>query len=402
MINFFLLIWLLIWGGMYSGLYNISSIMFASPLGLFQGVRAFFPLLALYLSLLWFILKRERLPSFSSPLGLFLIYGLTGILTSLTSPSKTVSLYWGGLYLAPVLALALVANQEDSLEILKKLIWVNYVVAIGLTVLFFPEMWQIGFGGQVRQMFYSLPFGLGVIRANGVGRLALITLIVSFIRFLYQKGLKRYLWFGLIIPGLYLLAQSQSRTALLGLAVSSLIFVVLWQLRWQFLVAGPVVAYLLYVVGYKWRAQEKLVMLFTLTGREFTWKQAMDYIRQSPLLGWGFHTDRLLLNSQHIHNSYIHAMLHGGVVATMFFVAAVIKIWAVVWREKLLFRLDEFSVADQPYLIESLCLLGFLTSRSFFESTAAFYGVDLLLFLPAILFLTLIVNQELPKEESQA
>ena len=95
-------------------------------------------------------------------------------------------------------------------------------------------------------------------------------------------------------------------------------------------------------------------------------------------------------------------MLHGGVVATMFFVAAVIKIWAVVWREKLLFRLDEFSVADQPYLIESLCLLGFLTSRSFFESTAAFYGVDLLLFLPAILFLTLIVNQELPKEESQA
>lgn len=386
---------------MYSGLYNINSFMFSSPLGLFQGVRAFFPLLALYISLLWFILKRERLPSFSSPLGLFLIYGLTGILTSLTSPDKTVSLYWGGLYLAPILTLALVTNQEDSLEIIKKLIWVNYVVAIGLTVLFFPEMWRIGFMGQARQMFYTLPFDLGVIRANGVGRLALITLIVAFIRFLHQKGVSRYLWFGLIIPGLYLLAQSQSRTALLGLAVSSLIFVVLWQLRWQFLVAGPVVAYLLYVVGYKWRAQEKLSMLFTLTGREFTWKQALEYIKQSPFLGWGFHTDRLLLNSQHIHNSYIHAMLHGGVVATLFFVAAIIKVWSIIFREKLLFRLDDFSRQDQPYLIESLCLIGFLTSRSFFESTAAFYGVDLLIFLPAVLFVTLIAEKSFPSGESQ-
>jgi len=391
--NLYILLWLLIWGGMYSGLYNVTSAMFSSPLALFQGVRAFFPLLSLYLSILWFIFRRERLPSFSSPLGLFLAYGLTGVLTSLISPNKAISLYWGGMYLAPVFALALVLNQDEALSILKKMIWINYVVAIGLTVMFFPEMWRIGFMGQMRQMFYSLPFGLGVVRANGVGRLALITLTVASVRFFYNKGAKRYFWFGLIIPGLYLLAQSQSRTALLGLAVSSLLFVLMWQLRWQFLFMGPVVAYLLYVVGYKWRAQERLAMLFTLTGREFTWKQALEYIKQSPLLGWGFHTDRLLLNSRHIHNSYIHAMLHGGVVATLFFVAAVVKTWVIIFQENLMRRLNEFSLKDQPYLIEAICLLGFLTSRSLFESTAAFYGVDLLFFLPAAVFVGLIVRQ---------
>jgi O-antigen ligase len=378
---------------MYSGLYNVSSAMFSSPLTLFQGIRAFFPLISLYLSILWFVLKREKLPSFSSPLGLFLAYGLTGVLASLASPNKEISLYWGGMYLAPIFGLALVANHEEALRILKRIIWINYVVAIGLTVMFFPEMWRIGFMGQMRQMFYSLPFGLGVIRANGVGRLALITLTVSSVRFLYKRGAKHYFWLGLIIPGLYLLAQSQSRTALLGLAVSSLLFALIWQLRWQFFLIGPGVAYLLYVVGYKWRAQEKLAMLFTLTGREFTWKQALEYIKQSPLLGWGFHTDRLLLNSQHIHNSYIHAMIHGGLVATLFFVAAIIKTWTIIFREKLIWRLNDFTFQDQPYLIESICLLGFLTSRSLFESTAAFYGVDLLFFLPAALFIELVSQQ---------
>jgi len=32
-------------------------------------------------------------------------------------------------------------------------------------------------------------------------------------------------------------------------------------------------------------------------------------------------------------------------------------------------------------------ILGFLSARSVFESTAAFYGVDLLLFVPAVCFL---------------
>mgnify|MGYP006863139408 CR=1 FL=1 len=41
----------------------------------------------------------------------------------------------------------------------------------------------------------------------------------------------------------------------------------------------------------------------------------------------------------------------------------------------------------QRLLMQSVLILGFLTARSFFESTAAFYGVDLLLVVPAVCFI---------------
>jgi hypothetical protein len=37
--------------------------------------------------------------------------------------------------------------------------------------------------------------------------------------------------------------------------------------------------------------------------------------------------------------------------------------------------------------MQSVLILGFLTARSFFESTAAFYGVDLLLLVPAVAYI---------------
>jgi len=40
-------------------------------------------------------------------------------------------------------------------------------------------------------------------------------------------------------------------------------------------------------------------------------------------------------------------------------------------------------------------LLGFLTVRGFFESTAAFYGVDLLLFIPAMAYIYLWAKRNL-------
>lgn len=391
--SIFILIWILIWGGLYTGEYNIQASMFKNVFSMFQGIRALFPLLALYISIMWMFLKRIRPPAFSTPLGLFFAYCLTGLAVSFFSPDKITSIYWGGLYLSPILFLTIVSENGKSIEILRKLIWVNYGVSLILTSMFFPEMWRIGFSGETRRMFYTLPFELGEVRANGVGRYALIALLVVFIRFLTQKNKTRWLWIIFFIPSIYLLAQSQSRTALLGLAISSVLLFLLWGMRWQFLLAGPAAAYLLWTSGYKWRAQEKLDQLFTLTGREFTWDQAIEWIKHSPFLGWGFHTDRILLDSHHIHNSYIHSMMHGGIIATLFFVAAVISIWILILKSGLLGRIRKHPLPDQPFLMESVCIIGFLTIRSFFESTAAFYGVDLLLLLPAVLYLRLYITK---------
>jgi O-antigen ligase len=157
-------------------------------------------------------------------------------------------------------------------------------------------------------------------------------------------------------------------------------------MKWQFLFAGPLVAYILYVSGYRWRARGSLQKAVSLTGREMTWQQALDMVKESPFLGWGFHADRILLESQHIHNSYVHALIHGGIIGTLFFVAAFISVWYYIIKNKILSKLSFAKGADRPVLVESILILGALSSRSFFESTAAFYGVDLLFFISAVAF----------------
>ncbi len=66
------------------------------------------------------------------------------------------------------------------------------------------------------------------------------------------------------------------------------------------------------------------------------------------------------------------------------FVAALVSFWGMVARSGILFRAKRFTGERRTLLFESAMIAGFLTARSFFESTAAFYGVDLLLFIPAI------------------
>ncbi|MCX6573211.1 MAG: hypothetical protein NTX99_04400, partial [Candidatus Aminicenantes bacterium] len=104
-------------------------------------------------------------------------------------------------------------------------------------------------------------------------------------------------------------------------------------------------------------------------------------------LGWGFHADRLLLDSQHMHNSYLHAAIQAGIPGALLFAAAVVVLWAFLWRGGVVGRIRTAAEPDQAFLMQSVLILGFLTARSVFESTAAFYGVDLLLFVPAVCYI---------------
>jgi len=49
-------------------------------------------------------------------------------------------------------------------------------------------------------------------------------------------------------------------------------------------------------------------------------------------------------------------------------------------------RIRHYEGKDKPLVLGSVLLIGFFSARSLFESTAAFYGVDLLIFLPAIVY----------------
>lgn len=394
--------WLLVWGALFTGLYNIvdNPGWYSSPLGIFQGMRALLPILALYFSLLWIFVGKFKFPSPKTPLGLFFYYSIVGLATSLFSADVMTSLYWGLLFFATVMVTWIFYVREDSLKSLQTVIYINYIVAIGIFLIIASKVMPMGFGARGRQ-YYELPFGLGEMNANGVGRFALVVIIISGIWFFFRKDKIRYAWLGLCLIGVFMLMFTQSRTALLGLVVASMLFVLILGFRWHYVLAGPFIVLVLWQAGYKARAGGQIDILVNLSGRESTWGEAFSLIKQSPFLGWGFHSDRIMLDSQHIHNSYLHAMIQSGILGLIFFILAVASIWILFFKMNVFRRIRHYEGEDKPLVLGSVLLIGFFSARSLFESTAAFYGVDLLIFLPAIVYVYNWMQVQLEEEEDK-
>ena len=185
---FTIFLWLLAWGSLFSGIYNIVNRpdWTSNALWLFQGVRALFPLLALYISLLWIFVGKLKFPSPRTPIGLFFFYSLTGLATSFFSADVVLSLYWGLIFLAVILSCWVLLTREDAILGLERVSYINYAIVISIFLIIALRVIPMGFSAQGRQ-FYELPFGLGEVNANGVGRFALLVIIISGIRFFFNK-----------------------------------------------------------------------------------------------------------------------------------------------------------------------------------------------------------------------
>jgi O-antigen ligase len=387
-LTFSLFLWGLVWGGIFTGPYNLTPFpSIHDRLALFQGLRALLPLAAAYIALLWALAARARFRFRGTTLGFLAYYGALGLVASVFySPDPPTALYWASAYLAPILVAWFVVERPEPLPILRALLRVNNAIIIFLMLVVLPEAARFGFGHATRYEIYQMPFGLGEVRANGVGRYALVVLILGFVALATSRSKKGLLWLPLLVPALFLLMQTQSRSSLLGLAVASMLYVVVRGINLRFLVVGPVAAYAIWISGFTWRAKGELSSLVLLTGRQTTWQKGLARIGESPIFGWGFHADRLLLDSQHMHNSYLHAAIQSGIPGALLFAAAVGVFWAFLWKSGILRRIRTVAAPDQTLLLQSVLILGFLSARSLFESTAAFYGVDLLLFVPAVCY----------------
>ena len=384
-----LILWGMAWGGVFTGLYNlVPAPSLSDPLAVFQGARALLPIAAAYVCVLWALATRSRFRFGWTSLGFFVYYAALGLGTSIFfSPDPVTALYWGSAYLAPLLVTWFVIERPEPLPILRTILRLNGAIVVALLLAVLPEAYRFGFGRSTRFEIYHMPFGLGEVRANGVGRYALIVLILAGASLAVSTSKKRFLWLPLALPAVFILMQTQSRSALLGLAVAGMLFVVIRGVDLRFLVAGPAAAYVIWVSGVTWRAKGALSSLVFLTGRDNTWKKGLERIGESPFFGWGFHADRLLINEEHMHNSYLHAGIQAGVLGALLFAAGVVVLWAFLWKSGVLGRIREAAAPDRALLAQAVLVLGFLSARSIFESTAAFYGVDLLLFVPAVAYI---------------
>jgi len=132
--------------------------------------------------------------------------------------------------------------------------------------------------------------------------------------------------------------------------VTAILLVFLLGVDWRYLFFGPIMAAGAYVSGFKLRAHGQMNNLIGLTGRETTWQKRHRTNPEFAVPGLGFNADRILLNAEHMHNSYLHAALHAGLIGAFFFAATFVSLWVVIIRSRLIFgpaksraRTDRFS-----------------------------------------------------------
>ena len=117
---------------------------------------------------------------------------------------------------------------------------------------------------------------------------------------------------------------------------------------------------------------------------ELVWVDGLRLLKESPLIGYGFNADRLLLNT-HMHNSLMQALVQTGLLGTLLFISAMLMGWVLLLKS--LRNLGRLPSEQKHLVIQAGGILAFLTVRSFPESTGAFFGVDWLILAPILLYL---------------
>jgi len=135
---------------------------------------------------------------------------------------------------------------------------------------------------------------------------------------------------------------------------------------------------------------EKLPLL-TLTGRIFVWEDGLELIKDRPLLGYGFHADRLVLR-EHMHNTYLHGVLQTGLIGALPLIIGLVLTWILFLKAVL--KLSRLTVAHRHSVILVGGVLALFSVRTIPESTGALFGVDWLLLAPLLLYLELLTRNE--------
>jgi O-antigen ligase len=419
-------LWLLIWAGYDTGIERWFSPGFPHGLiDLAHGVRAFFPILAGLIALLWFVWNRKNMPKFyQKPLGLLSLFVLVGILATPLSLQPGFALYWGLTYGAVVMVLLLLVSHKQLAEQLRLILWINWIIAgvlaFGLCLFFLvqPGVWHAmtfnslvcvqrpfeGLGGVSAQMQV---LGVAGTRPTGLGRYAGIIALVALAQAMYASGRKKKWWMVLLIPSLAILLFAKGKTELVAFLVAMALLLFIskkWKTWWAGLFAVMVVlsAVITFVnipcvsisqvsnavvhdTPLPVQATGKnLHTVMTLSGRTTgIWQQAWHLFLQSPVVGLGFQADRYFLDGQHAHDSLLHALVQSGILGTIPFLLAFFLAAFMLWK---LSQSSTIPTAQKVVLVEVAGVFIFLLIRGITESLA-FFSADILFMAPLLAYI---------------
>ena len=125
-------------------------------------------------------------------------------------------------------------------------------------------------------------------------------------------------------------------------------------------------------------------------GRTRAWANAWVEIMKSPLWGWGFQSDRMLIG-EHVHNTYMYALMTGGFVGAGLFIAGLAWGWVLIFRA-MRSRVAE-ALGQKRFLIQAGGILAFFTIRSIPEVCGSNFAVDLLVMLPILAYVSILCRR---------
>jgi O-antigen ligase len=239
--------------------------------------------------------------------------------------------------------------------------------------------------------------GMAMVRATGISRMAAIPAIVGFVGIWESRGSPRIAWLAVFVPCFYLVWVMQARGSTSSLAISLALIMILLggrarRLGWMFIF----VAILIYMSGFIQDDTIHHYYLFamrgeqgerleSMSGRDRIFREAWKKITESPLIGYGPQADRQFSEIGNAQNGPLYALLCGGVLGGIGYLGGLVASWIMLIQA--LRQRRRFKDSERMMLLSVTGIMAFLTMRNIPENTAALYSIDLLLQLPALVYI---------------
>ncbi len=406
-VGFGALCWFLLWAGINTGPGNLDlDYITASLTGAFNGVRAAFPL-AMLAAWLFYRLVNERVRrrKLTTPEALWLWYGAVCMLSSLYARPWFDFGYWGLAYLGTFAALDVHMRGGRALYRageLNRLTWL--LCSAVLAAVAFVARGQLlvhtsmGLSGYTINDRIQTVAGMPMVRSSGVSRMAAVPAIIAFVALWQSRGYARLAAAAVFVPCFYLVWAMQSRGSLFSLAFALAMVMILLKGRariagWSLLgltalvlASGFVPSHTVHYI-YMWATRGTQGReLASMSGRTHIFHEAWKKIVESPLIGYGPQADRQFpMEIGNAQNGALYALLCGGFIGAAGYVGGLAVSWAMLihalaWRGRL-------SARERTTLLQVAGIMAFFTLRSYPENCAALYSVDLLVQLPAVVYI---------------
>jgi O-antigen ligase len=401
-----MLCWLALWGSLNTGPWNLTfDSLETSWTGLFNAGCAALPLLILGFWAIYVMVRANpllRRPSL--PEALWLYYAVATTISTAQVEPWFENAYWGFSYLAAFAAIEMYmsasASDVDGAASLNRFSWLIagffllMIVATARGSLLQPT--PLGLSGYDVSVRMPTVAGMAMVRSSGISRWAAIPAIIAAASIFESHGLRRLFWCVLFCATAFLVWSMQSRGSLTSLAAALLVvmlfagrkarpFVVVALLTLIVTVAGDLVSQetLHHLWAFAARNQS-WTKTQQMSGRVYLFRDAWQAILQAPFIGYGWQADRRVIGSN-AQNGVLYALLCGGFLGASGFVAGLLVSWAMLWQA--LFRRSTLPPEHRKLLTVVAGLFTFFTVRLYPENAAAVFSVDLLVQLPAIVYI---------------